>query len=70
MILTEDEKSYVGPMMRLTQFRLKVRLPSTRSLKALEDGVSLPSTGSLSQYDHQHHVIQCSNLLIAGKERV
>ena len=31
------------------QFRLKVRLPSTRSLKALDDGVWLPSTGSLHQ---------------------
>ena len=30
---------YVGPIMRLMQFRLKVMFPSTRSLKTLDDGV-------------------------------
>ena len=35
--------------MRLMQFRLKVRLPSTRSLKALDDGVWVPSPASLDQ---------------------
>jgi len=35
--------------MRLMQFRLKIRLPSTRSLKALDDGVRVPSPESLHQ---------------------
>ena len=35
--------------MRLMQFRLNVMLPSTRSLKPLDDGVWAPSSVSLDQ---------------------
>ena len=48
-ILAEERESYVGPIMRLMQFRLKIRLPSTRSLNALDDGVRDPSPASLDQ---------------------
>ena len=49
IILAEERESYVGPIIRLMQFRLKIRLPSTRSLKALDDGVRDPSPASLDQ---------------------
>ena len=49
IILAEERESYVGPIMRLMQFRLKIRLPSTRSLKALDDGVRDLSPASLDQ---------------------
>ena len=41
--------TYVGPTMRLIAFFLKVKPPSIRNLKDLEDGVCVPSSASFAQ---------------------